>query len=128
DAVADYITVATRASGIDPLVAARPVLLAIPGADPTTVDALLESRSRWHDVAAADSGLGPLRALAFVTTSPAREFTIRAIAANPSRARYRADLLVRLTDTPDRPYQVLAASAPPVDRSRRISPPARGAP
>src|SRR6185437_6194288 len=35
EAVADYVTVATRASAIDPLVAARPVLLAIPGADAT---------------------------------------------------------------------------------------------
>jgi general secretion pathway protein K len=128
DAVADYVTVATRASAIDPLVAARPVLLAIPGADATTVDAFLESRAQFHDVAAADSGLGPLRVLAFVTTTPAREFTIRAIAATPSRARYRADLLIRLTSTPNHPFEVLAARAPPVDRGRQMSPPTRGIP
>jgi general secretion pathway protein K len=126
DAVADYVTVATHATKIDPLVAARPVLLAIPGAEPTTVDTFLESRAQWHDAGVADSGLGALHAVDFVTTSPAEEFTIRAIAAAGS-ARYRADLLVRLGDKPQS-FQVLAARVPPVDRGRAVVPPARRAP
>ena len=123
DEIADYVTVVTRASAIDPLVAARPVLLAIPGATATLVDAFVESRARWHDVAAADSGLGLSHALPFVTTSPAREFTIKAVATTATRARYRADLLVRLTDIAAHPYEVLATRAPPVDRGRQGSPP-----
>lgn len=122
DEIADYVTVATRASAIDPLVAARPVLLAIPGATATLVDTFIESRERWHDIAAADSGLGLAPALPFVTTSPAREFTIKAIARSATGARYRADLLVRLTEMPAHPYEVLATRAPPVDRGRQISP------
>jgi general secretion pathway protein K len=129
DEIADYITVATRASAVDPLVAARPVLLAIPGATPALVDAFVESRARWHDIAAPDSGLGLTQALRFVTTSPAREFTISAVArSTATRARYRADLLVRLTDIAARPYEVLASRAPPVDRGRQVSPPPRRVP
>jgi general secretion pathway protein K len=120
--IADYVTVATRASAIDPLVAARPVLLAIPGATVTLVDGFVESRARWHDVAAADSGLGLAHALPFVTTSPAREFTISAVARSATRARYRADLLIRLTDMAAHPYEVLAARAPSVDHGRQVSP------
>jgi general secretion pathway protein K len=127
EAVADYVTVTTRASAIDPVVAARPVLLAIPGATPALVDGFLESRARWRDIGAADSGLGLGRALAFVTTSPTREFTITAVATTAERARYRADLLIRLTDLPARPYEILAARAPPVDRGRQ-SPAARRMP
>ena len=121
--IADHVTVATRASAVDPLVASRPVLLAIPGATPGLVDTFLESRARWHDIAATDHGLGLAHALPFVTTSPAREFTITAVARSATRARYRADLLVRLTDIAAHPYEVVAARAPPVDRGRRVSPP-----
>jgi general secretion pathway protein K len=128
DEIADFVTVASRASAIDPLVASRPVLLAIPGATPALVDSFVESRARWHDVAAADSGLGLAHALPFVMTSPAREFTIKAVARSAKRARYRADLLIRLTDRTARPYEVLAARAPPVDRLRQVSPPPRPVP
>lgn len=126
--VADYVTVATRAAAIDPLVASRPVLLAIPGATPTLVDSFLEGRAQWHDIAAADSLLGLARALPFVTTSPAREFTITAVAGTATRASFRADRLVRLTGTPAHPYRTLAERAPPVDRGRQASPPARRVP
>lgn len=123
DDIADYVTVVTRASAIDPLVAARPVLLALPDATPALVDAFIENRASWHDIAAPDSGLGLMHALRFVTASPAREFTISAVARGPGRARYRADLLVRLTDIPAHPYEALGSRAPPVDRGRQASPP-----
>ena len=128
DEIADYVTVATRASAIDPLVAARPVLLAIPGATPGLVDGFVESRVRWHDIAGADSGLGLGHALPFVTTSPAREFTITAVARDAARAAYRADLLVRLTERRANPYEILAMRAPPSDRGRQVSPPPRRVP
>ena len=55
-------------------------------------------------------------------TSPAREFTISAVAATADRARYRADLLIRLTDLPARPYEILATRAPSTDRGRQSLP------
>ena len=39
--------------------------------------------------------------------SPRRDFTIEAVAITADRARYRADLQIRLTETPSRPYQVM---------------------
>lgn len=125
--MADHVTVATRASAVDPLTAGRPVLLAIPGATPMQVDTFLASRARWHGVAAVDTGLGLAGALPFVTTSPAREFTISATAITAARARHRADLLVRMTEIAARPYEVLSARAPPADRWR-VSPAARRMP
>jgi general secretion pathway protein K len=118
DAVADNVTVATRASAVDPVVAARPVLLAIPGATPALVDAYLEQRARWHDLAASDTGADLFHNVADVMTSPARDFTISAVATDGARARYRADLQVRLTDIPGHPYEFVAARAPPADRGR----------
>jgi general secretion pathway protein K len=122
DAVADFVTVATRASAIDPGVAARPVLLAIPGATPGLVDAYLEQRARWHELASDDADGDVLRSVADVMTSPARDFTIKAVATAGSRARYRADLQVRLTDLPAHPYEFIAARAPPADRGLAAAP------
>jgi general secretion pathway protein K len=128
DAAADFVTVVSRASAVDPRVAARPVLLALPGATAGLVDAFIESRARWHDIADAAGGLGLAQALPFVTMSPMREFTVTAVAGAASAARYRADLLVRLTGLPARPFQILASRAPPPDRGRRASPPPRRVP
>ena len=52
-------------------------------------------------------------------TSPAREFTIKAVATTATGARYRADLLIRLTGLAAHPYEVLMTRAPPVDRGRQ---------
>jgi len=133
-AIADYVTVATGASAIDPLVAARTVLLAIPGATPELVDAFLESRDMWRDAAAGGAGgagLGAEMALvpaaSFLMASPRRDFTIEAVATAGS-ARYRADLQVRLTDLPRHPYEILAMRAVSTDRRRVESAPPRRVP
>lgn len=123
DAVADYVTVATRASAIDPSVAARPVLLAIPGATPALVDFYLEQRARRHELAAGEAGDDFLRSIPDVMTSPARDFTIKAVATDAWKARYRADLQVRLTDLPAHPYEFIAARAPPADRGTAANTP-----
>jgi len=115
-ALSDSVTVVTRASGIDPLVAARPVLMAIPGATAAVVDSFLDARARWHDGGGLESGLGLQQALPFVMISPAREFTITATATTGA-ALYRADLTVRLTGIAAQPYQVLAVRTPPVRRA-----------
>ncbi|HEX5319165.1 MAG TPA: hypothetical protein VFW46_08410 [Stellaceae bacterium] len=97
--VADCVTVATGASAIDPSVAPRMVLLALPGATEGLVDSYLDSRGFWGGQA--------LPALPFLMASPRRDFTIEAVAITADRARYRADLQIRLTETPSRPYQVM---------------------
>jgi general secretion pathway protein K len=118
--VSDSITVVTRASAVDPLVAARPVLMAIPGATAAAVDSFLEERARWRDIGGLEGGFGLQQSLPFVMISPAREFTITATAATGT-ARYRADLKVRLTGIAARPYEVLAVRAPPVRRPISVS-------
>lgn len=124
DAVADYVTVATRASAIDPRLAARPVLLAIPGATPMLVDTYLEQRARWHELAVGEAGSDVFREIANVMTSPNRDFTIKAVATLGSKTRYRADLQVRLTDLPAHPYEFIAARAPPAGRGGAANTPA----
>jgi general secretion pathway protein K len=125
--IADYVTVATGASAIDPRAAGRPVLLAIPGATPELVDAYLENRAMWRDLT-ADAGVNLLAAAAFAVTSPLRDFTIKAVATTGGAARYRADLQIRLTERPKTPYEIVAMRAPPVDRGRRDSAAARPVP
>jgi general secretion pathway protein K len=126
--VADYVTVATGASAIDPRVAARPVLLAIPGATADLVDAFLENRARWRDLVSSGNPLNLLQAAAFVVIGPASDFTVKAVATTPGGARYRADLQIRLTDRAKTPYEIVAMRAPPVDRGPDDSSPARRVP
>lgn len=114
DAIADYVTIATGASAIAPLVASRTVLLAVPGATPTLVDSFLQTR-RQADALAVPPVAGPVP---YLMASPGRDFTISAVATTADGARFRADLQVRLTDQPNRPYEVIAWRTPPVDRGR----------
>jgi general secretion pathway protein K len=116
DRIADCVTVATGASAIDPLVAPRTVLLALPGATDTLIESYLGDRAMWRDMAGADQVLQQIPAAPFLMASPRRDFTIEAVAAAPDGARFRADLQVRLTELANRPYQVMAWRAPPVDR------------
>lgn len=115
DRVAPYVTVATGASAIDPRVAARTALLAIPGATADLVDSFLQSRKTWGDLGTADATmLGA--ATPYVMMSPSRDFTIAATALTSDGARYRAELQVRLTGSTAQSYQVVAWRTPPVDR------------
>ena len=113
--IADCVTVATGASAIDPMVASRTVLMAIPGATESLVDAFLESRATLRDFGAADANLLP-SAAPFLMVTPGRDFTIVATSTTPDGARYRAELQVRLTGRAAQPYQVVAWRTPPVDR------------
>ena len=115
DRIAPYVTVATGASAIDPRVAPRPVLLAIPGATEGLVDAFLDSRKMWGDLDSGDSAM-LASAGAYVMVSSRRDFTIAAVAAAADGARYRAELQVRLTGSAAQPYLVIAWRTPPVDR------------
>lgn len=108
---APYVTVATGASAIDPRVAPRAVLMAIPGATAGLVDAFLGGRKMWGAAGMADTTLPA--AAAFVMISPHRDFTVAATATTVDGGRYRAELQVRLTGRPAQPYQIVAWRAPP---------------
>lgn len=128
DRVADCVTVATGASAIDPRVAPRTVLLAIPGATPSLVDSFLESRAMWRDLGSGDAGLVPAAAAPYVMASPDRDYTVTAIAVTADGARYRADLQVRLTGRAAQPYQVVAWRTPAAARGVAPAAPAKRAP
>lgn len=118
-AIADDVTVATGAAAVDPEVAPRTVLLALPGATPALVDAYLEARQSWREMEPLSSGFGTLPGFPYLMVSPARDFTISATATSPDGARYRAALQVRLTGQPGRPYAVIAWRTPAPATARR---------
>jgi general secretion pathway protein K len=124
DAIADSVTVMTGASAIDPLVAPRTVLLALPGATEGMVDSYISDRRSWRGMPGTNELLKAMPGAGFLTLSPRRDFTIRAV-ARAGAARYRAELQVRLTGVAKRPYAVTAWRAPPVDRGERQAAPAR---
>ncbi|HUZ74626.1 MAG TPA: hypothetical protein VMU87_16700 [Stellaceae bacterium] len=118
-AVADSITVATGAAAIDPEVAPRTVLLALPGATPDMVDAYLAARRTQREMAPEDSDFETLPGYPYLVVSPDRDFTVSAVATAPDGARFRADLQIRLTGQPSRPYEVMAWRTPPLRPARR---------
>jgi general secretion pathway protein K len=119
DAVADSITVATGAAAIDPEVAPRTVLLALPGATPQLVDDYLEARDAWRAMAPESTGFETLPGYPYLTVSPDRDFTVSAVATSPDGARFRADLQLRLTGEPRRPYAIIAWRTPPLRAGSR---------
>ena len=114
--IADCVTVATGASAIDPSVAPRAVLLALPGASESLVDSYLARRATWHSLAGTDDLLKELPASPYLMASPRRDFTISAMATTADGARFRADLEIRLGELASQPYRVLAWREPPADR------------
>lgn len=113
-AIADDVTVASGSAAIDPAVAPRTVLLAIPGATPDLVDSYLADRKLWRRSDFAGASLAFLPMARYFVATPARDFTIVAVARTPSGARFRADLEVRLTGLARTPYHVLAWRAPSI--------------
>ena len=112
--VADFVTVATGASAVDPAVAPRTVLLALPGATPDLVDGWLAARQSAAEMAPDDSLFEALPNFPFLMVSPVRDFTVSAVATGPEGARARADLQLRLTRMAGHPYDVLAFRSPPL--------------
>jgi general secretion pathway protein K len=113
-AIADAVTVATGATAIDPLVAPRLVLLALPGATPDLVNAYLSGRANLQELEPESSGFAMLTGYPYLMVSPVRDFTIRAVATSPEGARYRADLQLRLTGQANHPYELVAWRTPPL--------------
>jgi general secretion pathway protein K len=113
-AIADFVTVATGATAVDPAVAPRTVLLALPGATSALVDAYLAGRAAQQEMEPEGSGFESLPGYAYLMVSPLRDFTISAVATSHDGARYRADLQLRLTGQAVRPYEVIAWRTPPL--------------
>jgi general secretion pathway protein K len=111
--VADDVTTATGATAVDPAVAPRAVLLALPGATPALVDAYLADRAARQELEPESSGFEALPGYAYLMVSPVRDFTISAVATSPDGARHRADLQLRLTGQATRPYELIAWRTPP---------------
>jgi hypothetical protein len=80
-----------------------------------------------RDFGSADATLLPA-AEPFVMVSPGRDFTIAATAATADGARYRAELLVRLTGQTTQPYQIVGWRTPPADRGAAAPAKTRQAP
>lgn len=106
--VADFVTVATGASAIDPAVAPRTVLLALPGATPELVDGWLAARRMAAEMAPEGSLFEALPDFPFLMVSPVRDFTVSAVASGREGGHARADLQLRLTRVASHPYDVLA--------------------
>ncbi len=112
--IADFVTVATGATAIDPLVAPRTVLMALPGATADLVDGWLSSRAMIEETEPEASGFETLGSSPYLMVTPVRDFTVSAIAETPEGARARAELQIRLTGLAGRPYQVMAWRTPPL--------------
>jgi general secretion pathway protein K len=112
--VADFVTVATGASAIDPAVAPRTVLLALPGATPELVEGWLAERQMEAEMSPEGSLFEALPDFPYLMVSPMRDFTVSAVATGPEGARARADLQLRLTRVASHPYDVLAFRSPPL--------------
>ena len=111
-AISCCVTVLTGASAIDPAVAPRLALMALPGASTQMVDSWLGARASLMAMAPEMSGFQDLPVTPYFTVSPMRDFTITAIAQTPEGARARADLSVRLTGQANHPYEIVAFRTP----------------
>ncbi|HUK61563.1 MAG TPA: hypothetical protein VLV50_20185 [Stellaceae bacterium] len=110
--IACCITVLSGASAIDPAVAPRLALLALPGATATLVDGWLAARASLMAMAPGASGFETLPGAAFLAVSPLRDFTVSAVATTPEGASARAELAVRLTGQSRHPYDIVAFRMP----------------
>jgi general secretion pathway protein K len=117
--VADFVTVATGATSIDPMVAPRTVLMALPGATADQVDSWLSNRAMIAETEPEASGFETLGYTPYLMVTPLRDFTVSAVATTAEGARARADLQIRLTGVANRPYVVMAWRTPMPAPGRR---------
>ena len=118
-AISCCLTVLSGASAIDPAVAPRLALMALPGATASIVDGWLASRASLMEMAPEMSGFESLPDAAYLAVSALSDFTVSAVATTPEGARARADLVVRLTGAPNHPYDIVAFRTPAVASVRQ---------
>ena len=103
--LAPLVTVFSGSSAVDPRVAPREVLLAVPALSTGFVDSWLGRRALTDD-------LGELRDRRYFAISTGRTFAISAHAATAGGGGHRAEMVVRLTYRPEQPFAVLAWREP----------------
>jgi general secretion pathway protein K len=109
------VTVFSGSAAIDPRVAPRDALLAVPTLSEGFIDNYIEHRAMSQAANSSGdlSGLGgELRDRRYFALTTGRSFTISAQATTPDGGRYRAEMVVRLTFRADQPYAVLAWREP----------------
>jgi general secretion pathway protein K len=117
--MAPAATVHSGATTIDPRVAGREALLAVPALAQDIVDTILARRETRRDTYWRDDPLsgGPdsdmLRDRRYFAVSAAQIFAIAASARSAGGGRAKAEAVVRLTEDTKRPYLVLAWRVPP---------------
>jgi general secretion pathway protein K len=99
------VTVFSGSAAIDPRVAPRDVLLAVPSLSQSYVEAYLGRRAQTDD-------LGELRDRRYFAVTTGRTFAISAVATTAAGGRHRAEMVVRLTWRPEQPFAVLAWREP----------------
>jgi general secretion pathway protein K len=98
----------TDSLAIDPSVASREVLLAVPSLSKGEVESLLQRR----ELARGEIPQELLRDRQWFAISSRQTFAVSAEAVSPGGARHRVEAVVRLTRRADRPYAVLAWREP----------------
>jgi general secretion pathway protein K len=119
--MAPAATVHSGAATIDPRVAGREALLAVPTLAPDIVDSIVARRETRRDAGWRDDPLtggggsetDMLRDRRYFAVSAAQIFAIAASARSTGGGHAKAEAIVRLTDDAKRPYLVLAWRAPP---------------
>ncbi|MBV8170032.1 MAG: general secretion pathway protein GspK [Alphaproteobacteria bacterium] len=109
------VTVFSGSAAIDPTVAPRDALLAIPTVSEGLADSYVGRRDTLTGggtFGGSLGGLGELNDRRYFALSTTRTFSIRAQATTPSGGRAIAEMVVRLTERGDRPYAVLAWREP----------------
>lgn len=109
--LAPFVTVFSGSAAIDPRIAPRDALLAVPILSPGFVESYLERRTLQQG-ATGTPDLGELRDRRYFAVTTGRTFSISARAQTPDGGRHRAEMVVRLTFRPEQPFAVLAWREP----------------
>jgi general secretion pathway protein K len=99
------VTVANGTNQLDPYIASRDVLLALPGVSEAAVDAFLRAREGTSGGELALRLLGAPEAL--VTSSAAAGWRVEIASVSPTGRTWRAEAVIAVLDGDNQPYRVL---------------------
>lgn len=110
--IANAVTVYSRRPGVNPLYAPKMALLALPGMDDATADAIVAARSaadpdgRPAQSVAQIASMAPPEARRYLTGGPSNIYAIRARAELPEGAIYILETVIEPTPAIDPPWRV----------------------
>lgn len=105
-AIGDSLTVASRRPGVNPMFASRKTLLALPGMDEGTADAILKARDGGSMADLAN--LVPAESRLYLTGGPSNIFAVRVRVQIEQGAVYVLDALVEPTPMAKPPWRIHA--------------------